>query len=228
MEEDVSLNGFEALAQQEAELQIKGNETAEGFNELYRRQTAYFSEQKRALNTTTLLTALALSENRPLTDQLVEQSRQLLEQGQESLVRSEVANKRVQAQLAGVGRVLNETAVRSDPKLFNEFSGAYNKLKTWDAQEKQRIAIEEAAVDKIRSMAVSDPVQARVILDNLEYGTADQTTADWAIKSAVLRQRAEELDEEYQQMGWGKWLLNTVLNFMPLNFNFQRTGTVGT
>ena len=228
MEEDTFLNGFEVLAEKEDQLTVKGNETAEGFNELYRRQNEYFSEQKRALNTTTLLTALALSGNNPMTDQVVEQSRQVLEQGQESMVRSQVAADRARMRLSGVGRLLTEANLSSDPNTFKEFDTAYNRLKVYNAQEKERIAIEEAAVEKIRDMAVSDPVQAKIILDNLEYGTADQTVSDWAVKTAVLRQRAEELDDEYQQMGWGKWLLNTVLNFMPLNFNFQRTGTIGT
>lgn len=219
-------NGFSQLALEEQ--QQKQNDTAEGFRQLYNQSEQYFSEQKKALNTTTLLTALALSDKNPMTDAVITQSRTLLDEGKENLIRSEVANQRLERQLASVGRIASTTNVNVDPQLFNDLSASYNKLKTWDIQEKQRTAIEEAAIDKIRSMAMSDPVQAKILLDNLEYGTADQTTSDWAVKMAVLRQRAEELDDEYSQQGWGKWMLNSVLNFAPLNFNFQRTGVVGT
>lgn len=219
-------NGFELLANEEEQLQV--NDAAAGFFELYNESEKYFSEQKAALNSTTLLTALALSDKRPITDELIGMSRDLLEKGQEAVVRGDIANQRLQRQMASINRVQSSLNVDVDPQIFQGLNASYNKLKTWDMREKQRVAIEEAAVDRIRSMAMEDPVQARILMDQLEFGTADQVTADWAVKMAVLRQRAEELDEEYQTMGWGKWLLNTVLNLAPLNFNFQRTGVMGT
>lgn len=226
MEENEVSNGFEFLAEQE--VLAKGNETAEGFSELYKRQNEYFSEQRSTLNSTTILTALATARSDPITERLLADSRALLERGEESLVRGQLANERLEQQLATVGRVAQSMDVQSDPELFKGFEQSYGKLMQWNAEDKARVAIEEAAIAKIRSMAMSDPVQAKVILDKLEYGNADQTTADWSVKMAVLRQRAEELDDEYQTMGWGKWVLNTALNFFPVNFNLARTGIIGT
>jgi hypothetical protein len=64
-------------------------------------------------------------------------------------------------------------------------------------------------------------------LDLLEKGDANETIRNFNVKMSILHQRAEELDQAYQQSGWGRAILNFVLNLVPTNYNFARSGVVG-
>ena len=224
--------GFEQMAAEQQGIDKSYAEQA--FQDIYNQQQSYFSEQKAALNSTTMLAALAtLPEDKSpalaLTQGALDNARQLLEKGDEKLLRNQLANKRIEGQLRGLNTLTKDLDyLNADPKNLQAAQTAYEVIKTTNREDKERIALEQAAVDKIQSMAMSDPVQARLLLDNFEYGPAEQTIHDFNVKLSIMRQRAEELDHEYQQSGWGRWMLNLALGLIPTNFNLQQTGIMGT
>lgn len=186
-----------------------------------------------ALASTTLLTALARTDpskdiELQLGQQNLEAARTLLESGQERQVRNEIAINRIQRDAAGVGKLARGVIPNVDPETVNMAESAYNNVLRADYDKRARTAIEEEAVDKIQSMAARNPTQAKVLLDLFEKGDANQRIKDFNVKMSILHQRAEELDQEYQQSGWGRSVLNFVLNLIPTNYNFARTGIVGT
>ncbi len=220
--------GFE-----EAEPMMEESAFEQGFTDLYENQQAYLSETKSALASTTMLTALANTDpSKNISYQMGEQAlasaRQLLEQGKEKQLRYQLVNDQVTRQAGALGKVVAGLKYSPDPALAAGAEQAYQNLLTWDVERKSRTAIEEAAIERIQTMAATDPVQARVLLNNLEYGNADQVVRDFNVKLSVMRQRAEELDTEYQQSGWGRYLINQALNLFPLNYNFAQTGIIGT
>lgn len=221
--------GFEGLLEEEATMP---SAMEEGLGELYKQQNSFFSEQKKALNTTTLLTALAKTDpTQPIAMQLSEQAianaRSTLEQGEERRLRNQLVIDRMTGEMAGLNKLRENKLFAQDPKAAAAIDAAYNNVLQWDHERKSKVAIEEAAIDRIKTMAMSDPVQARVLLDNIENGGAEQTIQDFNVKVSILRQRAEELDEEYQQSGWGRFIINNVLGLVPINWNLQRLGVVG-
>lgn len=230
MQPTLEPTGFEGLVAQDN--QAEASPMEQGLTDLYKQQNSLYSEQKKALTTTTLLTALAKTDpSKPIGIQLTEgaiaDARNTLEMGQERQVRADLVLERTKGQLAGLNTLSNDPLFKQDTDAISKITGAYNDVLKFDYEKKQKAAIEEAAIDRIRTMAVSDPVQAKVLLDNMEFGNADQSVRDFSVKLSILRQRAEELDDEYQQSGWGRFVLNGVLGLIPVNFNFQKTGVIG-
>lgn len=155
-------------------------------------------------------------------------ARDQLKLGNEKLIRNQIALGGQQKALEGInklGVMLGGPNISAADK--QSVDAAYSKLMKWDTDTKAQIAIEQEAVQKIQTMAARDPVAARVLLDNLEKGDADKTVADFNVRLAILNQRAQELDADYQQQGWGKTALNFVLGLIPTNYNFARSGVVG-
>jgi hypothetical protein len=184
-----------------------------------------------ALTSTTLLTALAQADpKKDVSSQLAEDNikaaRDLLEQGGEQQLRYQIAGNRAQNDLAGVRKLGTELGFKVSPAERNAFGQAYRNILQENFQKRARTAIEDEAVDRIQSMAVRNPVQAKVLLDLLEKGDANETIHNFNVKMSILHQRSEELDNKYQQSGWGRAALNFILNLVPTNYNFARSGVV--
>lgn len=185
-----------------------------------------------ALPTNSLLVAMAQvnSNSNPslqLADENLELARNIIEQGQEKALRSKVVGERAMSRLTEFQKLKISNPLIT-PEQSKGIDDAYNNVLNWDHEEKARIALEEQAFDNIQDMAARDPVQAKVLLDNLEKGGAEQVMRDYTIKMLTLQQRAEELDAENRQSGWGRYILNSVLSLVPLNYNFQRSGIIKT
>ncbi len=228
-EEPVEETGFEGFEEKETASAME-----QGLSDMYDQQTGYFSEQGKALKTTTMLTTLATADmskniSYQINEDRLETIRESLKIGKEKEIRYGIVTDRLASQMTGLNKVIGDLDfAASDPALIAGAEQAYQNVMQWDVERKSKTAIEEAALERIRVMAAADPVQARVLLNNLEYGSADKVAQDFQVKLSLLRQRAEEFDEEYQKSGWGRFLLNTALSLIPTNFNFARTGVVGT
>lgn len=184
-----------------------------------------------AITSTALLAALSQIDTSKdpelqLAQGAIEQSRELLEMGREQELRLKVAGKRQQRILSGLNKLRTGLGPMASQKDVGAVDEAYSRVLNEDYSQRARIALEEEAVERIQDMAASNPVQARVLLDNLERGDANKTIADYWSRMAVLQQRAEELDQEYNQSGWGMAAINFVLNLIPLNYNAARSGIV--
>jgi hypothetical protein len=185
-----------------------------------------------ALSSTTLLTALARTDpKRDISLQLgeknIQDARDLLEAGREAEIRNKLAVGRVQKDLTGLSRLTAGVGFKVDDETRRAAAVAYQNVLHADYEKRARTSIEENAVDNIQTMAGRNPVQAKVLLDLLEKGDANETIRNFNVKMSILHQRAEELDQTYQQSGWGRAILNFVLNLVPTNYNFARSGVVG-
>lgn len=220
-------SGFE-----EAEPMLEESAMEQGFADAYDSQAAYFSERQSALNTTTMLTALATTDpskniSYQMGEQTLQNARELLKAGQEKQLRYQLVQDNITRSAAALGGVIKDLKYAPDPALAAGAETAYHNVLSWDAERRAKTAIEEAAIERIQTMAATDPVQARVLLNNLEYGNADETVRQFNVKLSLLKQKAEEYDEKYQQSGWGRYAINTVLSLVPTNFNLARTGIIG-
>lgn len=223
-----------AVAQgfEDADPMVEESSMEQGFADAYDAQEAYFSERQTALNTTTMLTALATTDpskniSYQMGEQTLEEARKLLKAGQEKQFRYQLVLDKVARSAEALGGVIEDLKYAPDPGLAAGAQQAYHNVLQFDTARREKTAIEEAAIERIQTMAATDPVQARVLLNNLEYGNADETVRQFNVKLSLLKQRAEELDDTYQQSGWGRFALNLALNLVPTNFNFARTGIVG-
>lgn len=232
MEEEITPTPYDDMVKEE---ETSSYERAyEELYTVYENQQNFFTNQKKALNTTTLLTTLALTdENKSIPEQLsiaaIQESRALLESGQERAIRSGLAQKRAESEATALNRLRGDmVGVRAPEGALQAIDAAYSNVLNEGYARRERLAIETEALNRIRSMAATNPVQAKVLLDMLDKGDSIKTVNDFQKKMMILRQRAEALDEKYQQSGWGRFVLNLVTGLLPTNFNFQRTGIVGT
>lgn len=214
-----------------SEYQSKAQEAENVFNDIAL-NTRTQEELREPSTTLTFLTSLAQVKNTDspltaLTEEALEGTRNLLRLGEEKTLRNQIAIRQQEKDLAGLSNLRSQMGNGLSTNDLNTIQKAYSNVLTYDLEKKSAIAIEREAIERIQQMAASDPTQARVLLDNLEKGDADQTVRDFNVKLQILRQRAEELDGEYQQQGWGKTVMNFVMNLIPLNYNFARSGVVG-
>jgi hypothetical protein len=184
-----------------------------------------------ALPTTSLMLALAnvdTSKNPTLqlTEDAIQTARDTIEMGNEMAERDKIAANRAIRQGAALNRLKIEGADILTPEQSAQIDESYRNVLTWKRKEDTKTALEQEAIDKIKEIAARDPIQAKVLLDNLQFGGAEQTHSDFLIKSSILAQRAEELDDEYKQSGWGRWALNQVFSLIPTNYNFARSGII--
>lgn len=191
-----------------------------------------FEPSTPALNSTTLLTALAQTDPRKdvelqLAENNIHAARDLLEQGKEAQLRYQIAANRTERQLAGIRKLQSGLGFQAPKEVQAAAANAYNNVLRYDYKKRARTAIEDEAIERIQTMASRNPVQAKVLLDLLEKGDANETIHNFNVKMAILQQRSEELDREYQQSGWGRATLNFILNLIPTNYNFARSGVVG-
>lgn len=205
--------------------QLKSNETLfDGVTDKGAPQTA--------LPTASLMLAMSnvdTSKNPSLqlTQEAIEKARTTLEMGDEITERNRIASERAIRQAASLNKLKMDEFQILTPEQQKQIDESYQNVLTWKREKDAKIAIEQEAVDKIREVAARDPVQARVLLDNLQYGGAEQVHNDYLVKMAMLTQRAEELDDEYQKSGWGRFAVNTLFGLIPTNYNFARSGVVG-
>jgi hypothetical protein len=183
-----------------------------------------------ALPTKSLIVALSQVNNQSnpslqMADDNLELAKQIIETGQEATLRNQIAAERAVTQLANLNKFRMQDQLLT-PEQSKGIDEAYSNVLQWDKDEKAQIALEQQALENIQDMAARDPVQAKVLLDNLEKGGAEQVMRDNLIKMTILNQRAEELDADYNESGWGRAIINGILNLVPLNYNFQRSGIV--
>lgn len=234
MEEETNI--LEGLVQD----QDKPEQTAleEGLDSIYERYLSnnrLVDDSKKALRATTLLTTLARADDSKdipsqLNAEAIAASEKLLKSGQEYQFRTELALGQMSREAA------NLSTLRQNMSKFNYseqdrkvIDTAYNNIVNASAERRAKTALEEAAIERIQSMASADPVQAKVLLDLMDKdkGDAYSTWKNNNIKIQMLRQRAEELDEEYQQSGWGRTIINFAFGLVPTAYNFSRAGIVG-
>lgn len=183
-------------------------------------------------NTLAFLTTLARTDPNKdtylqLTREAIEQTYELLGMREEHRLRNILAARQQQDRLLGLQKLVKMLGPTANPEYIKATTEAYNNILNWDMDRRARISIEEEAIDRIQQMAVTDPVQAKVLFDNFDKGGAEERIRDFQIRMAVLSQRAEEYEQDYQAQGWDKTVFNWLLNVVPINYNFARSGIVG-
>lgn len=161
-----------------------------------------------------------------LSEDAIATAKNTIETGQEMSVRNQIAAQRALGQAASLNRLKMDGANLMTPEQTSQVDSAYNNVLSFDAEKKARSAMEQQAIENIQDMAARDPIQAQVLMDNLQHGGADQVLRDHLVIQAQLAQRSEELSHEQNQEGWGSYLLNKVLSLVPTTSNFQKSGIV--
>lgn len=184
-----------------------------------------------ALPTSTLLTTMAQvdtskSPTLQMTEQNIELARNLIETGGEATLRSKLAANDTLRQMTNLNTLGQSINPLENPKAHAAISSAYQEVTNYNIDQRAKTALEDAAIKNIQDVAARDSVQGKLLLNNLEHGDASQVMHDNLVTMSILSQRAEELDSEYGQQGWGKTIFNLLGSLVPTNFNFARSGIV--
>lgn len=164
-----------------------------------------------------------------MSEELLQQTRDAIESGQEMSEKYKMAAER-SIQTAAVFNKLKNSNIAGIPEFSPEdvqkMDETYRGILAFDVERKAKGVAEAKAIENIQAMAARDPVQAKVLLDNLQFGGATEVHYRNLLIQTHLLQRAEELDLEHNATGWGRTALNFALSMIPTNYNFARTGVV--
>ena len=112
-----------------------------------------------------------------MSEELLQQTRDAIESGQEMSEKYKMAADRSIQKAAAFNR-LRGTNIAGIPEFSPEdvkkMDETYRGILDFDAEKKARGVAEAKAIENIKAMAARDPVQAKVLLDNLQFGGATE------------------------------------------------------
>lgn len=181
------------------------------------------------LNTTTLIAALSANKENPnlaLHREDMDRVRSMLAAGDERILRNKAAADNMMEEASALQTLKGR--VTQNPEAAATVDAAYRRVVTADLEAKSRTALEERAAKRMEELAVSDPTQAKVLMNRYDpaHGGAENVMQRNNIAMLQLSQLAEQLDREYQQQGWGSYILSGILNMVNLNYNAARSGII--
>lgn len=174
---------------------------------------------------------MATSKNPSL--QMIEENLQLardnIEAGQELNERNRIASERAMQQAAAFNKIKSDNARLSllTPEDQKNLNDAYVSVLTEDRRKKAVAALEEEAIDKIREVAARDPVQAKVLLDNLQFGGAEQVHLDYLKKQELVASKRKAIEAAQNDRPWTPYLilLAVLVAFISATSLFRNVAT---
>lgn len=109
-----------------------------------------------------------------MTEDAIQEARDIIETSQEMTERNKIAANRALSQGAHLSKLKMDHTNFFTPEDSKQIDESYRKVMTYDAQRKAEAAAQQQAIENIKAMAARDPVQAQLLLDNLQYGGAEE------------------------------------------------------
>lgn len=181
---------------------------------------------------TARLAGLALADSGP---DLIEQIRANTAMAQETIKTVGDANLRAQAagrqqvrEMEGYASLITDQAVQQyDPQLAVGAALAAEMASQKDIETRRQYALEAEAVDRIQDLAAAgDTSQARMLLNNLQYGDANQVIRDMNTKQLILEREIQKATAGAEEAGWLAKATSFVLSALPLYSSTARIGNV--
>lgn len=157
-------------------------------------------------------------------DGLIDQTRNTIELVGDMSLREQIAAKRARNQFGTLNSLLQDRELAQDPSITLGAVKAAEQLLATDYSKAAAYALEQETAERIQDLAAAgDTTQARLLLNNLEYGNTNQVIRDQTAKIMMLEKKINELDAETE----GDWIgsaTNFILSAVPL---YMSTGQVG-
>jgi hypothetical protein len=88
-----------------------------------------------------------------------------------------------------------------------------------DAEDRYRVALEERAIRNIQNVAATDPMQARLLIDNLERGGAEDVLTREMTKDLIIANAVEQAGFKAEESGWFHSAIDFVLSWVPFKYS---------
>lgn len=138
-------------------------------------------------------------------------------------IRMDAAFKQRTQGVEGLINLQRSEEAQQDPTIGAGIPGAIRAQMQEDMTSKARVALEQNAVDKITAVAAAgDTVQARVLMDNLLKGDADQRLRSYNTKQLILQREVEKLHLADEQAGWFSHAAHFVVGLVDPIYNQAR------
>ena len=152
-----------------------------------------------------------------------------IEQYGEGAARASAAYTQVQRNV----KSLNELSIsdeRVDPtgELQAQARLAVSNEINSDIERREKAALEQEAVDRVMDVAASDPEQANLLLNLMEFGSPVDQIRDMNTKQLILQREIDRAQSDHSQQPWFRHVTDFLLENIPLNASMGYTGNVDT
>ena len=136
-----------------------------------------------------------------LQEEVIQKTRDAIATSQEMSEKAKMATEDAIKRAAAINQ-LRGTNLAGIPEFSPEdvkrMDESYRKVLTYDAQRKAEAAAQQQAIENIKAMAARDPVQAQLLLDNLQYGGAEEVHRRNMAAEAFARETANEVAGDWK------------------------------
>ncbi len=154
-------------------------------------------------------------------EELVQLYQQQIEVAGDGAIRTKAATNQREIEL----RALTSLASTStDDTLVQGARAAAVRVIQDDIEKKKEAALEQEAIKRIQDLAGRDRTQAKILLNEMELGNADERIADINTKYLILQREIEKAGIAKQDQGWFFGLMDFVVGSIPFNNSMSSAG----
>lgn len=163
---------------------------------------------EKAIDQTARMAAIALSPGEELHDvyqDTVAKYGQYIEQYGDNALRAEAATNQQLIELRQLNRVIHSTNLGfdDDGELREGARLAADHALNESIERRQEYALEKATLERIQDLAMAgDTTQAKVLMNHVEYGSADDIIRDINVKKMIIAREVEKAQVDVESQGW--------------------------
>ena len=146
----------------------------------------------------------------------------------DNTLRQEAASRQQSRQLQGLSALMADVKpFDEDGSLQRDVVAASQAVINQDIETRKKYALEQEALEKIQDLAHGgDAVQAKLLMNNLELGDANQRLRDIDTKRLILMREIEKAQIAKEDQSWFSDASDFLLDWIPLNRSLGRGGNV--
>jgi len=156
-------------------------------------------------------------------EELTQTYSQMIETTGEDVIRTRAATNQNRLRLNDLAKIAGPSG---DPSLVDSARAAAAAVINDDIERRKEAALEKQTVQRIQDMALTDPVQAKMMLNTMELGTADDRITDINVKSMILQREIERAGIAKEAQPWFRDVTDFVAGMIPFNYSAGEVGNV--
>lgn len=161
-------------------------------------------------------------------DSLTAQYEELIKTYGDNTVRREAASKQQTRELTALSRLMNDAKpYDEDGTIQRDIVAASQSVIQNDLAKREQYALEQKALEQIQDLAATgDYTQAKLIMNNIELGNADERLRDIDTKRLILMREIEKAQINKDDQSWFSDAADFVMDFIPLQRSMGRNDNV--
>ena len=156
---------------------------------------------------------------------LTEEYRQQIEVSGDNLLRTQAASRQNEAKLRALTNIA-ANPTEEDMALVEGARHAAGRVIADGIERDKEDALERRAIQQIQDLASTDPTQAKIRLNNLELGDAEDIIADYHTKKLILQREIDRAGIEKKDQAWFFDAVDFVMTAIPFNYSAGSVGNV--